>query len=226
MRFLVLIISCLILGVWSKSLGRIRVSSQSSGVLATRHGAYEVGSCELPAWSYSSNYAVALGDISSLGDLSMRSDLCGHVLTIDCGNGELDIVINNSNFGGGLDLYASTWDEATNSLPPGQTYCDVWLSDRNVFGDQSGPLCFYATGETNNEYYHKLGLLNTGSRIVSAARLNGMQGYHDGNNNPYFVFGGYASKSDQVTFEFEDGGESVSLPLADCLSGADKKFWS
>ena len=154
----------------------------------------------------------------------MRSDLCGHVLTVNCGKGDLDIIINNSNFGGGLDLYGSTWDRATGNLPPGVTSCSVSLSSRTAMGG-SDPMCFYATGETENKYYHKLGLLNTGARIVSGASLKGVDGFHDSNNNPYFVFQMFAEKWDQVEFRFEDGG-SYWVALSQCNSGADKKYWS
>ena len=64
----------------------------------------------------------------------MRSDLCGHILTVNCGKGDLDIIINNSNFGGGLDLYGSTWDRATGNLPPSITSCSVALSSRTAMG--------------------------------------------------------------------------------------------
>lgn len=178
----------------------------------------------MPNWSYVTNYPVALGDIDSLGSLRMRADLCGHVLTVNCGKGDIDVIINNSNFGGGLDLYASSWDRATGNLPPGVTSCNVFLSTKNAMGGNS-PLCFYATGETDNRYYHKLGLLNTGARIVSGASLKGTDGSHDAQNNPYFAFNLYAEKSDQVTFRFADGG-TYSVPLSDCKSGNDKKLWS
>jgi hypothetical protein len=48
--------------------------------------------------------------ITELGYLKFKPDLCGHVLTINCGHGDLDIIITNSNYGGGMDLYSqSTW---------------------------------------------------------------------------------------------------------------------
>lgn len=87
------------------------------------------------------------------------------------------------------------------------------------------PICFYATGETDNPYYHKLGLLNTGSRIVLGANLNGAEGVHDGNNNPYYQFFIKALKQDRVTFRFEDGGASHSVSLSECKNGSDKKIW-
>ena len=59
-------------------------------------------------------------------------DLCGHILRIDCGNGPLDIIVTNSNLGGGLDLYStSTWPKATNNQPPGEAHCSVQLTNIN-----------------------------------------------------------------------------------------------
>ena len=31
--------------------------------------------------------------------------MCGHIFTINCGKGDLDIIVTNSNLGNGLDLY-------------------------------------------------------------------------------------------------------------------------
>ncbi|CAF4393866.1 unnamed protein product, partial [Rotaria sordida] len=55
-----------------------------SGVLATRHGAYESGACALPNSNYAVVNPVALGDIGTLQQLKFRPDLCGHVLKVDC----------------------------------------------------------------------------------------------------------------------------------------------
>ncbi len=71
-------------------------------------------------------YPFALGSIPELDYLKFRPDLCGHVVQIDCGHGPLDIVVTNSNYGGGMDLYAqATWPVATNGADPGQ----VWSGD-------------------------------------------------------------------------------------------------
>ena len=74
-----------------------------------------------------------MGDINSLQYLKFRADLCGHIVTIYCGDGALDVVISNSNLGGGLDLYASTWAKLTKSAPPGVTQCSIQLSSKNLF---------------------------------------------------------------------------------------------
>ena len=79
-------------------------------VLATRHGGVESGACALPRAGYTNNNPVALGNVPELQHLRFRPDLCGHILTINCGRGSLDIIVTNSNLGGGLDLYGrSTW---------------------------------------------------------------------------------------------------------------------
>ena len=91
-----------------------------TGVLTTRHGATENGACMLPEASYAVTNPVALGDISALGPLKYTNGMCGHVLQIDCGHGPLNIIVSNSNLGGGLDLYASSWSQATANAPPGQ----------------------------------------------------------------------------------------------------------
>ena len=80
-------------------------------VLTTFHGANEAGACKLPAQgSYSVRYAVALGNVPALGNLKYTNSMCGHILTVNCGNGDVDIIVMNSNLGGGLDLYGSTWN--------------------------------------------------------------------------------------------------------------------
>jgi len=108
-----------------------------TGVLATRHGATESGACQLPEGSYGANlFPVALGDIDSLGHLKFQNGMCGHILRVTCpGQSSVDIIVSNANFGGGLDLYASSWDKATGGKPPGQDWCSVQLTKRygNIF---------------------------------------------------------------------------------------------
>ena len=189
----------------------------------TRHAANEIGACELPQGDYSVLNPVALGNIDSLSYLKFDPKFCGHILRINCGNGDLDIIVTNSNLGGGLDLYASTWSKATGNLPPGITQCSVQLTSRNLF-NTDGYRCFHATGETNNAYYRNVGLLNTNGRLVTGAQFKGIWGQHRG-PNPYWAFDGQGSNNDKVTFYFEDGG-SFLVPLSSCASGADKKVWN
>ena len=194
-----------------------------NNILATRHGATEIGACSLPKGDYTVKYPVALGDIPELSHLRFTPDLCGHVLRINCGNGDLDIIINNSNLGGGLDLYSSTWSKATNNKPPGQTRCSVQLTNRNML-NTSGYKCFHSTGETSNNFYRNVGLLNTNDRIVKRAVFKGIEGAHRG-ANPYYAFDGFGTGNDQVTFFFQDGG-SHSVLLRDCADGSNKQTWS
>ncbi|CAF1495268.1 unnamed protein product [Rotaria sp. Silwood1] len=157
------------------------------GVLATRHGAHEAGACALPVSNYAVINPVALGSIGSLQHLKFRPDLCGHVLKVDCGNGPLNIIITNSNYGGGLDLYGSTWGRLTNNKPPGETHCSVRFTDSSAFNFH-GPRCFYKPGtDYGNAYYHNVGLLNTGGRIVTGATIDNRAGEHRG-DNPYYAF--------------------------------------
>jgi hypothetical protein len=83
------------------------------GVLATCHDACEIGACALPSSNYAVFNPVALGNIESLKYLKFHPELCGQILEVNCGYGSLNIIITNSNYGGGLDLYASTWDILT-----------------------------------------------------------------------------------------------------------------
>jgi hypothetical protein len=200
-------------------------SSPSDGITlyniySTRHGATEQGACALPSVDYNVLNPVALGDIGELGYLQFSPDLCGHILRINCGNGDLDIIVTNSNLGGGLDLYESTWDMATNKSPPGVTRCSVQLTSQNPIRN-SGPICYYIQGEGFNEWYHNVALLNTDNRIVNGATLNGKTGAHRG-ANPYYAFDVRASGSDQVTFELNDGS-SQRVFLRDCVKGVTAK---
>jgi hypothetical protein len=87
------------------------VGTVLTNVLATRHVSGGSGdACALPRGSYTLNNPFALGDRPELGYLKFKPDLCGHILNINCGHGPLDIIITNSNYGGGIDLYSrATW---------------------------------------------------------------------------------------------------------------------
>ncbi|CAF4471790.1 unnamed protein product [Rotaria socialis] len=177
------------------------------GVLATRHGAHEAGACALPASNYAVINSVALGSIGSLQYIKFRPDLCGHVLKVDCGNGPLDIIITNSNYGGGLDLYGSTWGMLTNNKPPGETHCSAQLTEH--YG---------------NAYYHNVGLLNTGGRIVTGATIDNRAGEHRG-DNPYYAFDfGPIDKNKQVVFTFNKGPPQF-VALRDCEYTGSEQMW-
>lgn len=196
-----------------------------SGVLTTHHGATESGACELPEGSYVVNNPVALGDLPSLQNLRYRPGMCGKILTVNCGRGNVDIIVSNSNLGGGLDLYRSSWNKATGGKPPGQEWCSVQLTDRNPF-NFNGPRCYYApTSEKHNAYSHILGLFNTNGRILKSATLNGQSGPFNG-IQPYFAFHfGPVSEDAPVVFSFEDGSSHTVL-LKDCIREGNKHIWS
>ncbi len=213
----------------------------------TRHPANEKGACELPNADYGILTPVALGDIAELGYLGFKPDLCGHILKINCGHGDMDIIITNSNLGGGLDLYASSWSQATNNLPPGIIHCDVQLTSQNPIRNSS-PTCYYMQNEGQNPYYHNVALFNTGSRIVTGAVLKNINGEHRGEiskkvlftfflennnndcfvegNNPYYAFNTLATDDDQVVFSLNDG-TIQSFSLKNCVKGVKaKENWS
>ena len=195
------------------------------GVLATRHGAYEAGACALPAATYTVTNPVALGSIDSLSHLKFKPELCGQVLRVDCGNGPLNIIVTNSNYGGGLDLYGSTWGILTANKPPGQTSCSVQLTSQNAFNFE-GPRCFYKPGtDFGNAYYHNVGLLNTNGRRVVQATIDNRAGEHRG-DNPYYAFDfGPIDDNEQVIFTF-DNGNTQSVYLRDCQYQQNEQLWS
>ena len=192
-------------------------------VKATQFAGTAIGACSLPKSEYSLSTPVALGSISALEYLKFNSNLCGHILDIDCGNGPLSIIITDSNLGGGLDLYTSSWNKATNNAPAGITKCTVALSNKNPFKSE-GMRCFYRTSETNNPWYISVGVFNTGAKLVEKAELNGQIGKKNA-FHPFFDFSRKSKKSDTVTFYFNDGS-SFKSKLKDCASGKDKQTWS
>jgi len=195
------------------------------GVLATHHGAHETGACELPTSNYTTRYPVALGTIDSLKDLKFRPELCGQILEVNCCQGTLHLIVVNSNIGGGLDLYSTSWARITRNKPPGQTSCSVKLSSHNAF-NFNGPRCFYKPGtDFNNTYYHNVGLLNTNGRRVTRATIDGRQGEHRG-DNPYFAFDfGPIDGNKQIIFYLDDGSKTA-VYLRDCEYQKQNKYWS
>lgn len=191
-------------------------------VLTTRHGAIESGACRLPSATYAYKYPVALGNIDSLGGIKFKGNLCEHVLQIDCGKGKLNITVINSNLGGGLDLYSSSWSKATNNLPPGQQYCSVQLTSLNSL-TSNNPKCYHATDETKNQYYRSVGLLNTGGKLVIKATFKGKNGANNGQDF-YYSFSDPGTETDKVTFFFNDG-TVYSVPLGDCISNPKYQIW-
>lgn len=119
-------------------------------------------------------------------------------------------------------MYTSTWIKAIGYKPPGRSSCSVKLTSKNTF-KSNGYKCYHATGETQNQHYRNVGLLNTNDKIVSRATFKGIEGAHRG-NNPYYAFDVYGTVDDYVTFYFTDGG-SYSVQLKYCLDGSKKKYW-
>jgi len=203
------------------------VGTKYHGVLATKHAAKESGACQLPEGNYVDGiHPVALGNIPSLHSLKHRPGLCGHILRIDCGKGAKDIIVTNANLGGGLDLYGSAWDLATGHMPPGQAYCSMQLTKRNMLKD-NGPRCYYAPeSEKHNPYFHLLSLFNTGGKILKSATLDGRRGNFN-SITAYFAFhGGPVNKdSAKVLFEFEDGSNHA-VNLRECAKEGKMRIWS
>jgi hypothetical protein len=203
------------------------MGSSYSNVLTTKHSATESGSCQLPAATYASGlYPVALGDIASLGDITYSPGMCGHVLRLNCGNGNVDLIISNSNLGGGLDLYASAWNLATNNAAPGQKYCTVQRTDGLPLASYSGPVCYYSPeGEKNNDYYKLLGLFNTGSKTVASASYNGVKANFNGVTSYLAFYNGPFNSDSKVTFTFTDG-TTHTVKVSDCVKENSLKIWS
>jgi hypothetical protein len=130
----------------------------------------------------------------------------------------------NSNLGGGLDLYASTWKKLTNNMSPGITSCNVKLSSHNAFSF-NGPRCYYKPDSDFGNEYRNVGLVNTNGRIVSRATIDNRPGEHRGDNS-FFAFNFSPITVDkQVVFTFEDGS-THTVYLRDCQYTKNKQLWS
>ena len=114
----------------------------------------------------------------------------------------------------------------TGNSPPGQKYCSVRLTDKNMLSSSNGPICFYEPdSEKNNPYFKLLALFNTGDRLVLSANV---QGKGTGNFNgvqPYFAFNFETSPEDRVVFRLSDGS-THSVRIADCVKVNSSQMWS
>uniref|UniRef100_A0A915JBS5 Apple domain-containing protein n=1 Tax=Romanomermis culicivorax TaxID=13658 RepID=A0A915JBS5_ROMCU len=195
-------------------------------ILATRHVNGGGDACALPSANYVVNLPFALGSVAELGYMSFKPDLCGHVLNIDCGNGAMDIIITNSNYGGGMDLYSdATWPRATNNKPPGEARCSAQLVNKNSIAGSSYQ-CFYKPGTgTNNPWYRNVGLLNTEGKLVTGATVDGRSGQHRG-DNPYYAFdlGRAIDANEEITFNFDDGS-SHKVRFSQCVDTGSEQQW-
>ena len=164
-----------------------------------------------------------MGNINELGNLKFSPALCGHILKVNCGKGDVNVIVTNSNLGGGLDLYESSWNKGTNNLSPGIQYCSVQLTSLNIF-TSAGYVCYHATGETGNMWYRNVGLLNIKDKIVTKATFNNINGVPQ-SSSPYFAFNGFGNVNMPVIFYFSDGSK-YSVTLRDCKNGSNKHYWS
>ena len=170
--------------------------------------------------------ALGQGHINYLGYLKFNPGLCGHVLAIDCGNGKWDVLVTDSDYGSGLNLYESSWNKVTNNLHDWHVKCSVRLSEKSSLSFE-GYRCFhYYSRDANYQHRRNFALLNTKDRIVTGATIGSSVGRHQ-NSQVYFRF----DELDQsisglkVKFSFKDGGSHEVL-LTHCLNGSEKQRWN
>lgn len=183
------------------------------------------GGCQMPIASYRIKDAIALGREQKLGNLVWRNGLCGQVVKINCGHGEVEAVIvdtcNLTTKDCGIDMIKRTWNKATQNKLPGVVHCKVTLSKSNPLNDKE-MVCYHRpNSDIGNKYFVMIGVLNTGGRIPKTATINGRQPTRQ-NNDAWFVFssGGKPLFDDsaKVTFTFEDGSHK-SFKLSECKNG-------
>lgn len=185
----------------------------------------------MPAANYAVTDAIALGQEAALGNLVWKQGLCGQVLTINCGNGDVDaVVVSTCNLGSdscGVDMIGKTWNTATNNATPGIADCTVALSTKNPI-QGSGPICYHRpNSDIGNAYYVILSVLNTSGRLPSGATLAGISGTRD--NDDWFMFNSAGQNlfTDDATvvFTYEDGS-SDSFTVGECLEGGSPQIFS
>jgi hypothetical protein len=104
------------------------------------------------------------------------------------------------------------------------TRCSVALTAKKMFKTNE-PVCFYASGEESGDGTNrKIGLFNTGNSIVMRSVHNGVNGELD-KLSPYFLFPGFTSTDQIVTFKMNDGS-SHNVKLADCRDSVSSQSWS
>lgn len=184
----------------------------------------------MPTANYVVTDAIALGQETALGDLAFRPGLCGQVLTINCGNGDVDaVVVSTCNIGSdtcGVDMIAKTWNTATNNASPGIANCSVALSNKNPIAG-NGPICYHRpNSDIGNAYYVILSVLNTSGKIPSAATIADISGSRG--NDDWFVFNSAGQNlftDDAIAvFTYEDGS-SDSFAIADCQAGGSGQIF-
>lgn len=190
----------------------------------------DAGGCQMPAATYAVTDAIALGQETALGNLAFRSGLCGQVLTINCGNGDVDaVVVSTCNIGSttcGVDMIAKTWNKATNNASPGIADCTVVLSNKNPIAG-SGPVCYHRpNSDIGNAYSVILSVLNTSGKIPSAATIADVSGRRG--DDDWFIFdsAGRNLFTDDaiVNFAYEDGSSS-SFKISECQAGGSVQIF-
>jgi len=89
-----------------------------------------------------------------------------------------------------------------------------------------GPVCYYAPqSEHNNNWFHLLGVFNTGDRIATSASLGNIGGQKNGDTAYFAFYGGPVGQDEQVSFRFSDGS-SQNFRLSDCRKETRLKIWS
>ena len=97
------------------------------------------------------------------------------------------------------------------------------MTSRNIF-TFNGYVCYHATGETKNQWYRNVGLLNVQDKLVVSAEFNGIKGVPQ-SSAPYFQFNGQGESYMSVVFTFSDGS-THSVKLSECKDGSKKQIWS
>ncbi|KAJ3345787.1 hypothetical protein HDU83_003710 [Entophlyctis luteolus] len=205
----------------------------STGVRATWWASTsDVGGCQLPTATYSSGFtgAIALGDISTLGQLSYTAGYCGQVFQIDCGNGAVNAVVASTcNLGQGncgIDMITSTWNAATANAAFGSTSCSVSLTSANPLPGTDA-VCYYRpTSDFANAYYKLLGVLNTSGRLVASAALDGIAGSVSSGDWYQFQAGASPfSDASVLVFTYTDGSSST-FALSACAQPSGVQVFS
>lgn len=177
------------------------------------------GGCQMPEGNYRIVDAVALGFQPELGSLAFKPGLCGKVLDIDCGHGNVQAVVVSTCGGNscGVDMIGRTWRKATNNQSPGIVQCKVSLTDVNPLNEHS-MVCYHRpNSDISNLYFTIVGVINTNGRVATSATLAGIQGSRE--NDACFTFNAQGkplfNNGADAVFRFEDGG-TVQFRLGDC----------
>ena len=196
---------------------QLAVGQSLTNILTTYYDSNDNATCNLPTYfNFSTPYRVALGDISSLGSLKFSPSLCGHILSVQCALGPaVNVMVVNTNVGGGLGLYIPSWIRATLNASPGNQSCSVQMTSNNTFLTP-GPICFYLPRMPADNWQFAVGLLNVGNKLVTNATQNGIRGLLQ-SSAPYFEFKQTIDVAKPVIFGFSDGSVQQVL-FGSCIS--------